>query len=102
MSLCMVFGCTVEQLGASMTAEDFGLWRAFLDEHQIAPEAQPAFMAQVIAAVMNGPMTRKDKNHFSATDFLPVPWPKQAKEEPKTMSRRELARALKASLGRPR
>ena len=75
--------------------------RTWLAEHQAAPEAQPALMAQLIAAVTNGPMTRKDKKYFAATDFMPIPWRiEAAATKPRHLTRRELARALKASFKR--
>lgn len=98
-SLCCVLGCTVAELGDRLSADEFGLWRAWLAEHQAAPEAQPALMAQLIAAVMNGPLTRADKQFFKATDFLPQPWPAPA-PPPKRLTRREMAAALKASFKR--
>lgn len=74
------------------------MWRAWLAEHGLRPEDAAIERAQLLAALSNGPLTRKDKRLFKASDFIAEPWPAPA-PPPKKRSRRELAAALRGSLG---
>ena len=98
-SLAYLWGCPVAEVGQRITADEFGLWRTWMAEHGLTPELRPALVAQLIAATLNGPLQRKDKQLFKGTDILPLPWPEPAKA-PKPATRKELASKLKAMFGK--
>lgn len=84
-----------------MSAEEFGLWLAWFDQEPCDPASLAQMWAQQMAALCNGPLTRKDKRSFQANDFLPADrWQVEA-ELPKPMSRKDTAAALKAMFARP-
>lgn len=84
-----------------MSAEEFGLWLAWFDQEPCDPMSLAQMWAQQMAALCNGPLTRKDKRMFQAGDFLPADrWQVEA-EPPKPMSRQDTAAALKAMFARP-
>lgn len=66
-----------------MTAEEFGEWKIWMAKEQQHPAAQRARHAQLLAASMNGAVTRKSGGLFSAAEFFDaIPWesPAQASE----------------------
>lgn len=70
-----------------MTAEEFGEWKIWLAKEQQHPAAQRARHAQMLAATMNGAVTRKSGGLFSAAEFFDAsPWEPQAQTVPAPQS----------------
>lgn len=64
----------MQQLGTSMTAQEFGQHYA-LELEEPLPHAQWNAMASLLAAVANGPLVPRDKGRFwAACDFMPTLW----------------------------
>ena len=57
-----------------MTAGEFGLWQAFLEAEELGAAAEPQRWAELMAATLNGPLTKKSKQLWTAAEFLPRPW----------------------------
>lgn len=94
--------CTLDELGARMSAQEFGWWLAWFDQEPCDPASLAQMWSQQMAALYNGPLTRRDKRMFRADDFLPSDrWRQEPDAPPKQMSRQETAAALKAMFGRP-
>lgn len=89
--------CPVGELGERMTAEEFGLWLAWLENE---PADAAVLWASLMAAIANGPMRKRDKSNFTAADFLsPERW--QAPPEPSApATRAQTAAALRAMFKR--
>lgn len=83
-----------------MTAEEFGLWQAYLSEEPLPP-GPTAALAELIAAQANGPVRRPPGRWWSALDFMPKRWdpPKPAKP-PRAASPSTAANALRQFLRR--
>lgn len=65
--------CTLEELGERMSAEEFGLWSAFLDSEPIGPAGAFAALAELLAALANGPLQPpQGRKSFRAQDFIDV------------------------------
>lgn len=63
--------CTLEELGARMSGEEFGLWMEFLDTEPMGPASQPYMLAAVLAALANGPLQPPNgKKKFVPSDFI--------------------------------
>lgn len=60
--------------------------QAYLAEEPIDP-AMLAALAEMLAAMANGPLHRKDKRTWKAADFMPDRWQpeKQQEEQPSPM-----------------
>lgn len=85
-----------------MSAEEFGLWLAWLDQEPCDPASFAQMWAQQMAALCNGPLSRKDKRLFLADEFLPTHrWNVEHEETKPPMTRKETAAALKAMFARP-
>jgi hypothetical protein len=98
--LALRLGCTVQELGARMTAEEFGEWRVYLEREGLTPAQEATRDALLIASTMNGPMQRRDKKPWTPAHILPAdPWsttpPAPAKRVPPTAAQ---LRAQVASL----
>lgn len=85
-----------------MSAQEFGLWLAWFDQEPCDPASLAQMWAQQMAALFNGPLTRRDKRMFRADDFLPSDrWKVPDETKPDNqMSRQETAAALKALFAR--
>jgi hypothetical protein len=58
-----------------MTAEEFEEWRVIFTIEQLHPALDTQRHAQLLAALHNGPLTRKDKKLWRTDEFaLPDPW----------------------------
>ena len=76
-------GCTVQELGQRMTAQEFGEWQVFYEREQLHPAAQRYQDAQHMAAIHNGPLSRADKSLWKAAHLMPAdPWAPIAPEPP--------------------
>jgi hypothetical protein len=93
----------VEELGECMSAQEFGLWLAWFDQEPCDPASFAQMWAQQMAALCNGPLTRRDKRMFSSEDFLPADrWKDEPDAAPTPMTRQQTAAALKAMFKRPK
>jgi hypothetical protein len=96
---------TLHELGEQMTAEEFGLWQAYLQEEPLPP-AHTAALAELIAAAANGKIPPPRGRWWSALDFMPKRWtgkPKPAPgspaPKPSSTGGANSAAALRAFLG---
>lgn len=79
-----------------MTAQEFGEWMVFYQREQLHPAAGRMDRAQQLAAVHNGPLTRRDKQMWRAADFMPLdPWVPQP--EPASPTVQQLAAQVEAT-----
>lgn len=74
-------GCTLEQLGQHMSAQEFGLHLAIEHEEPLAPALATAF-ASVLAAAANGQLKTPQGRLWAASDFLPDTWEPRAADAP--------------------
>lgn len=66
-----------------MTAQEFGEWQAWYDREQQQASAVQLQHAQLLAAIMNGPLTRPSGGLFRAAEFMvPDPWAPPAQAAP--------------------
>jgi hypothetical protein len=65
-----VIGCTVKELGVRMDSEEFGWWLAYRSVQPFGPMALMPALAELLAAIANGPGTRKDKRGWRPDDFI--------------------------------
>ncbi len=66
--------CTVAELSERMTAAEFGQWQVFLQHEPLDDASRLQLWAQLMAAVSNGALTKRDKTLFTWRDFLGTPW----------------------------
>lgn len=66
-------GCTVQELGARMTSEEFAWWCVMIEQDLIGPAQQSRLLVGVVAGVRNGPLQgpQGEKSLWSSNDFLP-------------------------------
>ncbi len=64
-----------------MTAEEFGLWQAYLHEEPLPP-AYTAALAELIAASANGKIPPPRGRWWGALDFMPKRWQGKATAGP--------------------
>ena len=59
-----------------MSAEEFGLWMAFLDNEPIGPAASHSMQAELLSALANGPLQPPHgRKSYRALDFIdPQRW----------------------------
>jgi hypothetical protein len=58
-----------------MTAQEFGEWQAWYIREQMHPQVDRLRHAQLLAATMNGQLTRKSGGMFTAAEFMgDDPW----------------------------
>lgn len=84
-----------------MSAQEFGEWITYFEREQLHPAAQRLRHAQLLAAVSNGAMTRRDGAHWAASHFLPPdPWapPEPEPEQPSPQQLAEQVAALNARM----
>lgn len=68
-------GRTVDELGREMSAAEFLEWQVMYQAEGLAPAAGRLQHAQVLAALHNGPLTRRDKALWRTGQFmLADPW----------------------------
>lgn len=64
----------MQQLGETMTAQEFGLHLA-VEREEPLPAAAWRAVASILAAVANGPLTAPAKGrNWAAHDFMPALW----------------------------
>jgi hypothetical protein len=81
MRLALALGCTLGELGARMTSEEFTRWLAFDD---LEPLPQPWLQTGVVAATTANSFRGKGKP-AQATDFMPVRRRRTPRQSPKQM-----------------
>lgn len=75
MRLAAQMACSLEELGERISAEEFGLWLAFNDEEPLGATALQIAVAQIRAAIANGPLQPPGgRKSFSASDFFSKRW----------------------------
>lgn len=75
--LAQLLGCTVAGLvGRNLSAQEFEHWRVIMKAEQLHPRVAQLRHAQLLAAVYQGPSTRKGvRRPWLASDFMaPDPW----------------------------
>lgn len=65
-------GCTVQELGARMTSEEFAWWSVMIEQDRIGPAHQSRLLAHVAAGVRNGPIQGPsgEKSLWTEADFI--------------------------------
>lgn len=53
-----------------MSAEEFGEWKAMFSKEQLHPAAARMRHAQLMASLQNGPLVRRDKTLWAASEFM--------------------------------
>ena len=61
-----------------MGSAEFSRWLVFLEEEDLGPGALRAWQAQVLAALHNGPLVKKSRDAWRASEFMPSPWRRRA------------------------
>lgn len=80
-----------------MSAQEFGEWMIFFDREQLMPDAQRLSHAQTLAALHNGPLTRKDGAMWNCTQLLPLdPWAPPQADTPSEPTPEQLAAQVAA------
>lgn len=77
---------TPEALEQRLSAQAFTRWQLWLHTEQATPAYQAIRHAQLLAALHNGPMVRKDKQPFTPADFWRDPWAPESASEPDTFT----------------
>lgn len=53
-----------------MSAEEFGEWKAIFSKEQLHPDAERMRHAQLLAALHNGALVKRDKTTWQAVQFM--------------------------------
>lgn len=74
--LAAALGCTVQELGSRMSAQEFAEWQCIFANEQLHPAVARHRHAQLLSAIYTGPATPpQGKRGHSAADFLgDDPW----------------------------
>jgi hypothetical protein len=75
-----------------MSAEEFAEWSVMFSAEELHPSAERFRHAQVMAALHNGPLTRKSKKLWDAAEFMRDGW--KAPEAKKRMTPAQVARQV--------
>lgn len=70
MDVAATIGCTVDELGERMSSEELALWLARWRIEPFGPHTLMRVLAEVLAALANGPLERRDKRLWQPTDFF--------------------------------
>lgn len=70
--LALRLSCTVEELGARLSAREFAEWQIIFQREQLHPSFERLRHAQLLAAVLTGASKRKGGKAWSPSDFMPV------------------------------
>ena len=69
------FGCSVHELGQRLSAQEFCEWQVMFEVEGWAPRARRMRHGEVLAAVVTGAATRRDKAPWRASHFaIADPW----------------------------
>ena len=67
--------CTVSTLEATLSAQEFHEWGAWLEAHRIGPRWDALRHAELLTALHNGALKRRDSRLWAEADFTPPdPW----------------------------
>lgn len=99
--LAATLGCTVQELGARVSAWEFAEWQIIFRKEQMHPMFGRIQHAQTLAATLQGPSKRKGGKGWSAADFMESdPWapaPVQAAAAAAPVSQAERMRRMAQS-----
>lgn len=83
-----------------MSSEEFALHVAYWSREPTGPAGRMQMWAEMMAATVNGPLIRKDKRKFKASDFWPNDqWKPPPPPPPPGAKRKSLAPDLSAMKG---
>lgn len=88
-------GCTVEELGRRMTAEEFERWMAFGAEEPFGIAWDRLAYAGLAARLANGLTPRRDGRAWRLRDVLPEAWVTRREAPTDAASLRAFLRGLK-------
>lgn len=75
MELALALGYPLRLLGAVMDGQEFAEWYAYFQVEGRMPRSRRDRHGSLVAAVMNGPLTRPGKRLWAAADLAdPDPW----------------------------
>jgi hypothetical protein len=102
--LAFRLGCTLDELGDRMSGAEFTEWLVFLQREGLLPAHEDWRHAEVLTALYNGPLQRKNKQLWDTPLFMgkdrwappPPPRPKLSKEEER-VRRRAMVDAFNAA-----
>ena len=98
----MRLGCLPSELGERITVAEFAEANAYLREEPL-DVGMLAALGEMLAALANGPLTRKDKRNWSAADFMPERWQAEPDAPPAEPSALDFVAGLQAKqVVRPR
>lgn len=69
-----------------MSAEEFEEWSVMFNAEDLHPAAARIRHAQLLAALHNGPLTRKGKKLWLVTEFLRDPWSETLDAAPRRLT----------------
>lgn len=101
MRLALQFGCTLDELGWRMTADEFGLWAALWSEEPWGDWRADYRAGAVAATVVNmAGRTRADTApHAQPADFMPFMRDRKSEDAEPEPDPREFFRKLKGPNG---
>ena len=83
-----------------MSAGEFGHWLAFFEQEPPASQVGLVQWAELLAAVYNGPRTKRGNALWMASDFAGTPWaPPKTPKRASGQDARAHIKALKAARG---
>jgi hypothetical protein len=67
-------GCTVQELGQRMTAEELGWWQTMIEQEWMGPAKMARLLAHIAAGIRNGPVKGPDgdKSVWQVDHFIPA------------------------------
>lgn len=68
--LAALLGRSLHELGETVTAEEFGLWLAFFEKEPMGPAQLMPALAEIRAAMANGPLKAPQGRLWSSDDFF--------------------------------
>lgn len=88
------------ELEARLSAREFSQWLLWMDAEQVGPAWDTLRHAQLLAALHNGPMSKRDKSAFKASEFVPAnPWAPPGEAPPPPDPTDDFFRLLDAAEG---
>lgn len=71
-------GCTVAELEERLSGLEWAEWMVFMAEEGVLPVVGDVRHAEILAALHNGPLTKRDRNLWSAKDMMRKRWESKA------------------------
>lgn len=69
-----LLGCTLDELGARMSAREFALHQAYMRRVPTGTEGALHLWSRLMSMLANGPTTRRDKRPWAPADFCGDPF----------------------------